>query len=99
MADKPSSHTQRRATLIHVNQANRNITLSLPKETLQQVKILAAKRDTSVSALLREKLEELLREESDYERAHREFIDLLDKGFDLGTGGDIKVSRDELHER
>ena len=81
-----------------MNQANRNITLSLPKETLQQVKILAAKRDTSVSALLREKLEELL-QESDYEQARREFMATVDKGFDLGTHGKVTWTRDELHER
>ena len=39
---------------------SRNITLSLPEETLQEVKIIAAKRNTSVSALLGGMLEELV---------------------------------------
>ncbi len=79
--------------------AMRNITLALPEETLREVKVLAAKRGTSVSAMLREKLEALVREESDYEQAHREFMDVVEKGFQLGTYGKVSWTRDELHER
>ena len=77
----------------------RNITLALPEKTLRDVKVLAAKRGTSVSAMLRERLEAFVREESDYERARREFMAVVDEGFDLGTNGVITWSRDELHER
>jgi predicted transcriptional regulator len=79
--------------------ARRNITLSLPEETLRSVKVLAAKRETSVSAMLSEALEELAREESGYEQARREFMSVADQGFDLGTNGRRSWSRDELHER
>lgn len=79
--------------------AMRNITLALPEETLREVKILAAKRGTSVSAMLREKLEALVREESDYARAKREALAALEHGYDLGTYGKASWTRDELHER
>lgn len=79
--------------------ANRNITLSVPEQTLRAAKILAAKRDTSVSALLRKALDELVREESGYEIARREFMAVVDQGFDLGTMGKASWTRDELHER
>jgi predicted transcriptional regulator len=79
--------------------ANRNITLSLPEETLKGVKVLAAKRETSVSAMLAEALETLVRAESGYEQARREFMLLGAQGFDLGTHGHARWTRDDLHER
>lgn len=82
-----------------MSQSTQNITLSLPKETLRAVKHIAVSRDTSVSKLLTDMLEDLVAHETGYAQARREFEALLEEGFDLGTGGSIKVSRDELHER
>lgn len=79
--------------------ATRNITLALPEELLKEAKIIAAKRETSVSALLRERLEELVREESGYAAAMRGALDALERGYDLGTHGEATWTRDELHER
>lgn len=79
--------------------AGRNLTLSLPEETVRAVKILAAKRDTSVSAMVSDALEALVREESGYELARRNFMRVAEQGFDLGTHDRISSSRDELHER
>jgi predicted DNA-binding protein len=79
--------------------ATRNITLALPEETLREVKVIAAKRGTSVSAMLREKLEALVQEESGYARARREALEALKHGYDLGTYGKASWTRDELHER
>lgn len=79
--------------------ASRNITLSLPEETLQEVKIIAVKRNTSVSALLGGMLEELVARETGYRQAQQEFMALAEEGFDLGTHGEVSWSRDELHER
>ena len=79
--------------------ASRNITLSLPEETLQEVKIIAVKRNTSVSALLGGLLEDLVARETGYRQAQQEFMALAEEGFDLGTGGQVSWSRDELHER
>ena len=49
--------------------------------------------------LMRESLEEKVREEADYKKARTRQIRLLKKGLDLGTGGQVKISRDELHAR
>jgi predicted transcriptional regulator len=89
------------ATLIYVEviMATRNITLALPEEVLKQVKIIAAKRETSVSAMLREKLKELVQEEDEYSQAMREALEALEHGFELGTYGKATWTRDELHER
>lgn len=78
---------------------NRNITLSLPEETLRDVKVLAARRGTSVSALLSETLAGILARESGYAAAKERGLSSLRRGFDLGTGGEIGWSRDDLHER
>lgn len=77
----------------------RNITLSLPEETLREVKVLAARRGTSVSALLSETLTDLLARESGYAAARERSLATLGQGRDLGTQGEIAWYRDELHER
>ena len=78
---------------------NQNVTLSIPRTLLKQAKIIAASRDKSLSQLMRESLEEKVREEADYNKARKRQIRLLKKGLDLGTGGQVKISRDELHAR
>ena len=76
-----------------------NITLSLPKDTLLKVKLMAVKRQTSVSGLLTETLEKLVEQEDAYAHARRRHLQWLERSADLGTGGQISVGRDELHER
>lgn len=74
-----------------------NITLSLDKGVLRKAKVLAARRDTSISGLLTQQIEALVGEDEAYERARRNAARLMEKGFHLGGAG--MVSRDELHER
>jgi predicted transcriptional regulator len=74
-----------------------NITISLDKGILRKAKVLAARRDTSVSGLLTQQIEDLVGREEAYERARGEAMKLLEKGFRLG--GEGMVSREELHER
>jgi hypothetical protein len=74
-----------------------NVTISLTRQTLRKVKILAARRETSISGLLASQIETLVGEEEAYERAERQATALLDQGFHLG--GVIRASRDEWHER
>lgn len=76
-----------------------NVTLSLPKALLKKAKIIAAKREKSLSELLRESLEEKVREETGYQRAKEKHTELLMTGFDLGTKGHFTISREDLHER
>jgi hypothetical protein len=74
-----------------------NVTVSLSRGVLKKAKVLAARRETSISGLLAQQIEALVGEEEAYERAERQALALLDKGFHLG--GVIRASRDELHER
>ncbi len=76
-----------------------NVTLSIPRLLLKQVKIIAASQDKSLSQLMRESLEEKVREETDYNKARKRQLRLLKKGLNLGTVGQVKTGRDELHAR
>jgi predicted transcriptional regulator len=74
-----------------------NITIRLDRRTLRRAKILAAKRNTSISGLLARQIESMVGEDDAYEQAQRRALALLDRGFQLG--GRIEATRDEWHER
>jgi len=74
-----------------------NLTISLDRRTIQKAKVVAARRSTSISGLVARQIEILVGEEEAYERAERQALMLLDQGFHLG--GEVRVTRDELHER
>jgi Family of unknown function (DUF6364) len=74
-----------------------NLTVSLPQQTIRKAKVLAARRGSSVSGLVAEQIELLVGEDEAYERAQRQALALMDKGFHMG--GVIRATRDEWHER
>jgi len=74
-----------------------NITISLSRHVLKKARILAARRETSISGLLAQEIEALVGEDEAYERAERQALALLESGFHLG--GVAPAGRDELHER
>jgi hypothetical protein len=76
-----------------------NATLSLPKETLRKAKILAAERHTSLSALLTERIEEIVAKADMYAIAKQRQLVLMEKGVDFGLDETQTWSRDELHKR
>lgn len=76
-----------------------NVTLSIPKALLKQAKLIAARQDKSLSQLLKESLEEKVRDEVDYGKARKRQLQRLRKGFDLGTLAKVETARDDLHAR
>lgn len=74
-----------------------NITFSIDKDLIKKGKILAAKRETSLSGLLRDLIKQSIEEEESYEVAKKNALEILSKGFHMG--GEITYSRDSLHER
>lgn len=76
---------------------SQNITLRLDRRTLRRAKVLAARRNTSISRLLTQQIEALVGEDDAYEQAQRRALALLERGFHLG--GPIEATRDEWHER
>jgi hypothetical protein len=77
----------------------RNVTLALPRSLLRKVKLLAVERDTSISGLLADFLEEIVKKQNDYERARRKAMRDLRRPPDLATGGRASWKRDDLHRR
>lgn len=75
-----------------------NVTLSLPKDLLRQIRRVAADRDTSISALMAEALTNLADGERRYSAARRRGLDALRRARSLGTGGRATWTRDELHD-
>ena len=76
-----------------------NVTLSLPKPLLKKAKVAAAEQDKSLSELMREALEDRVNQSAEFENAKKRHLRLLERGFDLGSRGNLTVSRDELHDR
>lgn len=74
-----------------------NITVKLRRETLRKAKLLAARREMSISGLLEHQIEALVGADEAYERARRRALALLEEGFHLG--GRVTSTRDEWHER
>jgi len=79
------------------NSEKQNVTISLSRQVLKKAKILAARRETSISGLLARQIEFLVGDEEEYERAKQQAIAVMDRGFHLG--GIIRTRREELHER
>lgn len=78
---------------------HQNVTLSIPKATLKKAKLMAVEQGTSLSRLLVDFFERLVSTEERYARAQEAHLAILDRGWDLGTGGRPVASREELHER
>jgi predicted transcriptional regulator len=75
----------------------RTITLALEEDLIHKARVLAARRNRSVSALLRDELSRLVAEDDAYETAKRAALKRLERGSHLG-GGPLP-SRAELHDR
>ncbi len=74
-----------------------NITLKLDADLLREIRILAAEEGTSISAMLAERLEQIVRERKSYDRARRRALARLREGMNLGWIP--PRSRDELYDR
>ena len=74
-----------------------NVTLKLDRDLLREVRIMAAEKDTSISALLTVHLQEIVKNRGGYEEAKNRAIARMRKGWNLGW--QKPKSRDELHER
>lgn len=75
----------------------RNLTISLPVDLVRRAKVLAAARDTSVSAIMRELLVREVGAPGDYDAMWEREEQLMDEG--ILSVGEITWDRDELHTR
>lgn len=74
-----------------------NVTLKLDADLLREARVIAAEEGRSVSALLTERLESMIRERKFFDKARRRALARLREGLDLQWTP--PRSRDELHER
>jgi hypothetical protein len=74
-----------------------NVTLKIDAALLREIRVIAAEEGRSLSALLTDRLEALVRERKAFDRARRRALVRLRKGLDLRWTP--PESRDELHER
>lgn len=76
--------------------SKQNLTIQLDRAIIRKAKVLAAKRGTSIGALVAAQIEESVRAEDAYESARRHALELLGRGLHLGGG---RLDRESLHER
>jgi len=81
----------------NVQVAKSNVTLKLDADLLREARVLAAEAGRSLSALLTERLEAMIRERKAFEKARRRALARLREGLELQWTP--PRSRDELHER
>lgn len=74
-----------------------NVTLKLDADLLREARVVAAAEGRSISGLLSDRLEAIVRERRAYEQARRRALGRLREGLDLRFTP--AASRDELHER
>ena len=73
-----------------------NLTVQLDRDTIRKVKLLAAKRGTSVSSLVAAQICEAVQTEDAFESSRRTALEWLEQGFHLGGA---RPNREALHER
>ena len=74
-----------------------NVTLKLDADLLREARVVAAEEGRSISALLTDRLEAIVRERKAFDKARRRALARLREGLDLQWTP--PNSRDELHER
>lgn len=79
----------------------KNVTVSLDDETYRRARVKAAEIGRSLSALVRDALNALGTGESEFERLHRQELELREKLGEEPTVGRAseRLSRDEVHDR
>lgn len=86
-----------RLRIVYHSDTVKNITVSLDDETYRRARMIAAERDTSLSALVKRFLMELGARESKTERLKREERALRERITNFRAAD--RLSRDDLHDR
>jgi hypothetical protein len=77
-----------------------DVTLSIPKDVLLKLKVIAVKQGLSISELLILTLQEIVTKEEGYQVAGWRHLALLEEAnLNLGTNGIIPWARIDLHDR
>lgn len=74
-----------------------NVTIAIEKDLVKKARILAARRETSLSRMLTEELHRLVSDDERYVSAKRKALAQIRQGLPLG--GSIAATREQWHER
>jgi plasmid stability protein len=77
----------------------KNVTVSLDDESYRAARVKAAQAGRSLSALVREFLQELGSGETEFDRLHRQELELRKKLIGAGFRANERMNRDEVHDR
>jgi hypothetical protein len=78
---------------------HKNVTLNLPEPLLRQFRVFAVSRNQSMTKLMVEAIIRMMDQEEERVKANQRLIARMENAKDLGTGGVIRWTRGELHER
>jgi predicted transcriptional regulator len=73
-----------------------NLTVSLDKQLIQKLRVIAAERSTSISGMLSDELRRIVERSEQYTNAKQRALEALETGLHLGGK---PATRDELHDR
>ncbi|HWC00778.1 MAG TPA: ribbon-helix-helix protein, CopG family [Bryobacteraceae bacterium] len=78
-----------------------NVTLSLPKPLLRKFRVIAAKRNVSMSSLMEDLISRLVldEDEDDYEARGKRLIERMKNSPGRGFGDHFTWDRNEMYER
>ena len=74
-----------------------NVTLSIEKDILKKGRVIAARKETSISKMISGVLKEMVENDDRYEAAKRNALQVLKRGIRLG--GRITWKREDLYDR
>ena len=77
----------------------KNVTLSLPESLVRRFRVYAARQNQSMTSLMAEAIRRMMDESANGGKAKSRFLERIRNAPDRGTGGVIRWTRDELHER
>ena len=75
-----------------------NVTLALPKDLLRRARLVAVEERSSLSRLLADALQDIVRKRETYRDARHLHLAILDQGFEMGLNGESAGSRDALYD-
>jgi plasmid stability protein len=78
---------------------NRNLTVSLPEPLIRKLRVCAATRNQSMTAVVKEAIERTVDENDEAKKAAKRLIERLRNSPDRGIGGKITWTRDEIYDR
>jgi hypothetical protein len=90
--EKHSTSTEKKSTPAKVN-----LTIKIDKDLLRKIRILAAEKGTSISAMVTDAFDQQSTQSGNYEASKRRAIALMNEP--LGGVWERGYTRDELHER